>query len=111
MVAADPTGAPQAENSSRVQDQSQASGRAVIVNSRGLHARPCHSLARIALAYSGEVEVTCEGRSADGKSILELMTLSAAHGCVLEFSARGEAAQDLIRSLVGLVESGFQETD
>ncbi|HTF90205.1 MAG TPA: HPr family phosphocarrier protein [Planctomycetota bacterium] len=94
-----------------MQDPIQASGRAVIVNSRGMHARPCHSIARIALAYAGEVEVTCEGRVADGKSILELMTLSAGHGCVLEFSARGAQAQDVVRSLVGLVEAGFQESD
>jgi phosphocarrier protein len=101
----------QAEDFSTLQDPNQASGRATIVNSRGLHARPCHSLARIALNFPGEIEVSCEGRSADGKSILELMTLSAAHGCVLEFNARGAQAQDVVRSLVGLVEAGFQETD
>jgi phosphotransferase system HPr (HPr) family protein len=94
-----------------VQDSDVVRGSAVIVNSRGMHARPSHSLARIALAFPGEIEVVCEGRTANGKSILELMTLSAGHGCVLEFSARGAAAQEVIRSLVGLVESGFQETD
>ena len=83
----------------------------MIVNSRGMHARPCHSMARLALEFSGEVEVCCEGRRADAKSILELMALSAGHGCLLEFSARGAAAVELVRSLVGLVESGFQETD
>ncbi|HUR26796.1 MAG TPA: HPr family phosphocarrier protein [Planctomycetota bacterium] len=99
------------ENSSRVQDPTEVRGRAVVVNSRGLHARPCHSLARIALEFAGEIEICCEDRVADGKSILELMTLSAGHGSVLEFRARGHGAQDVIRSLVGMVDAGFQETD
>lgn len=88
-----------------------ATARVAIVNTRGLHARPCHALARIALGFPGEIEVACEGRTADGKSILELMTLSAGHGCTLEFTARGPAAGEVLRSLVGLVEAGFQETD
>ena len=66
---------------------------------------------RIALAFPGDVEVACDGRKANAKSILELMTLSAGHGCVLEFKARGPAAHEVIRSLVGLVEAGFQEPD
>lgn len=92
-------------------DAQLARGSATIVNSRGLHARPCHALARLALGFAGDVEVLCDGRRADGKSILELMTLSAGHGCVLEITARGESAGAVVRSLVGLVESGFQETD
>ena len=82
-----------------------------IVNTRGLHARPCHSIVRIALEFPGEVEVACDGRTANGKSILELMTLSAGLGAVLEFRARGAGAEAVLRSFVGLVGSGFQETD
>jgi phosphotransferase system HPr (HPr) family protein len=87
------------------------SERVAIVNSRGLHARPCHSIVRLALDFEGQVEVVCEGRSANGKSILELMTLSAGMGTVLEFRARGAGAQAVVRSFVGLVQAGFQETD
>ncbi len=94
-----------------MQDPDEVCGNALIVNSRGMHARPSHAIARLALAFPGDVEVSCEGRKANAKSILELMTLSAGHGCVLEFKARGEAAGDVIRSLVGLVEAGFQESD
>ncbi|MBK8178483.1 MAG: HPr family phosphocarrier protein [Planctomycetes bacterium] len=92
-------------------DAQLARGRATIVNSRGLHARPCQALARIALAFAGEVEACCEGRRANAKSILELMTLSAGPGTVLEFTARGEGASALVGSLVGMVQAGFQEPD
>lgn len=94
-----------------MQTSTTASARASIVNSRGLHARPCHALARCSLDFPGKIEILCDGRSADGKSILELMTLSAGPGAVLEFRATGAGAQELVRSLVGLVEAGFQETD
>ena len=82
-----------------------------MVNSRGMHARPCHALVRIALGFQGDVVVACAGRRANAKSILDLMTLSAGHGSRLEFQASGPDAPALVRSLVGLVESGFQETD
>jgi len=88
-----------------------ATASAAIVNSRGLHARPCHTLASRSLEFHGEVEIACEGRCANAKSILELMTLSAGLGAVLEIRATGDGAQELVRSLVGLVEAGFQETD
>jgi phosphotransferase system HPr (HPr) family protein len=94
-----------------VQASTTANAKAAIVKQRGLHARPCHTLVRCALEFSGQVEISCEGRTANGKSILELMTLSAGKGAVLEFKATGEGAQDLVASLVGLVQSGFQETD
>lgn len=92
-------------------DVEQDTASARVVNSRGLHARPCHAVARLALAFPGEVEARCEGRRANAKSILELMTLAAGHGTVLEFQARGEGARAVVRSLVGLVEAGFQEAD
>jgi phosphotransferase system HPr (HPr) family protein len=70
-----------------VQASTTANAKAAIVNQRGLHARPCHTLVRCALEFSGQVEISCEGRTANGKSILELMTLSAGKGAVLEFKA------------------------
>lgn len=106
-----PEGDHEAPQVSSVQDPEQFSAQAVIANSRGMHARPCHAVVRLALAFGGAVEIACEGRRANAKSILELMTLSAGHGCVLEFQARGPGAEELVRSLVGLVEAGFQESD
>ena len=94
-----------------MQAPTTATACAAIVNARGLHARPCHALVRRSLELSGQVEIACEGRSANGKSILELMTLCAGLGAVLEFRASGDGAHELVRSLVGLVEAGFQETD
>lgn len=82
-----------------------------MVNSRGLHARPCHAVVSLALGRPARLSVRCEGRQADGRSILSLMTLGAAHGSELELEAEGEGAQELIQALIQLFAAGFSELD
>jgi phosphotransferase system HPr (HPr) family protein len=80
-----------------------------LVNPTGLHARPCHAIARMAQAFQSELRVSCEGHEVNGRSILELMTLCAPFEAVLSFQARGEDAEALISALATLVEGGFGE--
>ena len=82
-----------------------------IVNPRGLHARPCHALVSAALEFESTLRVSCDGKQADGKSILSLMTLSAPVGSELELVAEGDDAQALVERLAGLVDAGFSESD
>ena len=79
-----------------------------ITNEAGLHARPCHALVSAALAFESGLRVRHGSREVNGKSILELMTLGPP-GAVLELSADGPDAEDLLVRVVGLVESGFDE--
>lgn len=79
-------------------------------NSRGLHARPCHAIATTALDHRSELVVSSGGRQADGRSILELMTLQVDCGSELTFEARGEDAPALLERLRRLVEGGFGES-
>lgn len=80
-----------------------------IVNPTGLHARPCHAIASLASGFESSLVVACHDRKVDGKSILSLMTLSAAEGDVLRFEVRGQDGQGLLQALSALVASGFQE--
>ena len=89
----------------------EARREVTIANTSGLHARPCHALASAAQGFQSSLEVVCEGRRVNGKSILELMTLGAAQGSVLEIVGRGADAAALIEDLARLVESGFDERD
>lgn len=82
-----------------------------IPNPSGLHARPCHAIASAAQGYRSSLEVACEGRRVNGKSILELMTLCAGMGAELEIVGRGDDAAALVEVLARLVESGFDERD
>ncbi len=81
-----------------------------ICNRQGLHARPCHALVSIASEFPGELRVSCGDHEVNGKSILELMTLNASQGSVLEICARGEGAREILDRMEELVRSGFGES-
>ena len=80
-----------------------------VVNAQGLHARPCHAIVSRALAFQSELRIRSRNREVNGKSILELMTLSAGPGAELELVARGADAEALLAELERLFESGFGE--
>ncbi|MEZ5978894.1 MAG: HPr family phosphocarrier protein [Planctomycetota bacterium] len=82
-----------------------------VVNPAGLHARPCHAVVTLALRHRAELAIEYGGRRVNGKSILELMTLSAAHGAELEVEANGDDAEPLVAELSQLFGSGFGELD
>jgi len=80
-----------------------------VVNSQGLHARPCHAIVSAALAFQSDLRIRLRGREVNGKSILELMTLAAGPGTELELCARGQDAERLLEQLEGLFREGFGE--
>jgi phosphotransferase system HPr (HPr) family protein len=82
-----------------------------IPNAAGLHARPCHAIVSKALAHESELWVSCEGREVNGKSILELMTLSAPFDATITFRAKGADAKKLVDELTALVDAGFDELE
>ena len=89
---------------------SEAISRTVrIVNKQGLHARPCMQMVKAANRFQSEVTVTVNGESANGKSIMELMTLASPVGTELRIEARGSDAGACADALAALVDSGFGE--
>lgn len=80
-----------------------------VLNSLGLHARPAAMIAKCASNYSSEITINKSGEIASGKSILGIMTLSAAKGTVLIISAEGDDAAEALNSIIALFESKFDE--
>ena len=80
-----------------------------VVNAQGLHARPCHAIVSRALACQSELRIRGRNREVNGKSILELMTLSAGPGTELELVARGQDAEKLLAELEQLFAGCFGE--
>lgn len=80
-----------------------------LVNEQGMHTRPAKLFVETAVKYKSEIEVSYDGLSANGKSIMGLLGLLAYRGCRLEITATGDDAKAAIEALAGLVRSGFNE--
>lgn len=65
----------------------------------------------LAREFDAELRISKGGHSVNGRSILELMTLSASLGSELELSASGDDAGALITALSELISAGFAEND
>ncbi|MFM7184263.1 MAG: HPr family phosphocarrier protein [Planctomycetota bacterium] len=83
----------------------------VVVNAAGLHARPADLLAREARKWRSRIELVNESQRADGKSILELLTLAAESGTRLVVEATGPDAREALEAIGGLFERRFNEHD
>jgi len=85
--------------------------RAKIVNVEGLHARPCHAVVSLAREFEADLRIRNGDIEVNGRSILELITLSAACGDELELEATGEDALALLEALSCLIAAGFIQDD
>jgi len=74
-----------------------------ILNRWGLHLRAGAELARLCAGFKSQIKVSQGGRSVDAKSILQLLTLGALYGTLLEFSAQGEDASEAIQAIRNLL--------
>jgi phosphotransferase system HPr (HPr) family protein len=70
-----------------------------------LHARPAGAFVRLAASFPCAVVVAANGKRANAKSILEVLSLGATGGTELELSASGEGAAEAVEQLAALVDS------
>ncbi len=78
-------------------------------NRLGMHARAAVRFVQIANGYKSEVKVVKDGQEANGKSIMGLLTLVAAHGVTMKVVCEGDDAEQAVTALADLVASGFGE--
>ncbi len=82
-----------------------------IANTLGLHLRAAGEFVRVALKFQAQVRVSLDGKVADGKSILDLITLAAGPGARLEVEANGPDAEAALEALCRLIDARFHEQD
>lgn len=82
-----------------------------IVNQRGLHARASAKLVKLVETFDATVEVSKDGQTVGGTSIMGLMMLAASPGCCIHVSVLGNQAEAAMTAITGLVEDGFGEAD
>jgi phosphocarrier protein HPr len=81
----------------------------VVTNPQGLHARPADMFVKLACQFQSKIEVIKDGERVDGKSILNILTLAAVEGTLLEIVATGPDAEAALDALAELVRANFSE--
>jgi len=80
-----------------------------IVNEKGLHARASAKLVEVVEGFDADAEVSRDGLSASGDSIMGLLMLAASKGTTIDVSTTGPDAEALAQALEALVADKFGE--
>ncbi len=81
----------------------------MIENIKGLHARASAKLVEVVESFDAQAEVSKDGMSASGDSIMGLLMLAASKGSTIEIETTGPDAQPLSDALTALVADKFGE--
>jgi phosphocarrier protein len=82
---------------------------ATILNQRGLHARAAAKFVKLANQYEAEIQVRRGELTANGRSIMGLMMLSAALGNDVEVTVGGPQAEVALAAILDLIGRKFDE--
>jgi phosphocarrier protein HPr len=80
-----------------------------IRNRLGMHARAAVKFVQLANKFWSEIRVVKDDNEANGKSIMGLLTLVAAHGMSMTLICEGDDAEVAVAALAELIEGGFGE--
>ena len=76
----------------------------------GMHARPAGMLATFAKHFESDIAVEANGKRADGKRLLSLMSLGAVCGTELCFTINGKDEEDAAMQLERFCRNGMKES-
>jgi phosphotransferase system HPr (HPr) family protein len=87
----------------------EASVTVTIVSKLGMHAGPAVAFAEAAAAFESDIVVSRvdDGQSANGKSLLSMLTLLLTQGTEIRITATGDDAQTAVDELKRFMESKF----
>jgi phosphocarrier protein HPr len=78
-------------------------------NKLGMHARAAAAFVKIAQKFKAEIYIEHKGQTANGKSILGILTLACPQGGMLTIKADGVDALKALEALENLIENKFGE--
>jgi len=82
-----------------------------IKNKLGLHARAAALLVQTVNKFAAQVSVSKDGQTADGRSIMGVLTLAATQGSKIHVEASGADAEQVIKALEKLFDARFNENE
>jgi len=85
------------------------SRRLTIVNVKGLHARASAKLVEVVEAHDARAQISRDGMSTGGDSIMGLLMLAASNGTTIDVTTDGPQAEALADAIEALVADRFGE--
>jgi phosphocarrier protein HPr len=82
-----------------------------LTNKTGLHARPAGAFVRVAKQFQSDVKAIHNGKEANAKSILSVLSLGAERGAAVWIRAEGPDAQQAVDALAKLIAEKFGEPE
>ena len=82
-----------------------------ILNKLGLHARASALLVQTVNKHAAQVRISKDGQTANGRSIMDVLTLAATQGSKIHVEAVGEDAERVVKAIEKLVEARFNENE
>ena len=79
----------------------------VITDELGIHARPGSELVKLARTFTSEIQLSCNGRSADAKRLIAVMSLGAKQGHTLTVMAEGPDKDAAIAAIKKFLETSL----
>ncbi|WP_100065175.1 HPr family phosphocarrier protein [Miniphocaeibacter massiliensis] len=77
----------------------------VVKNETGLHARPAASLVQFVKNFDGTVEIIKDGKTANAKSIFNVMALGISKGTEITVRIDGDDEQENLDKLLEFIEN------
>ncbi len=84
------------------------SNTAIVQSACGLHARPAADLMRAAKKYKSAIRIEKDGKSANAKSLVEILCLGVNFGDSVQIHCDGADEQQAANALKELIESGIE---
>ena len=81
----------------------------VLPNQRGLHARAAAALVKTVAVFESIVSLQANGRTANARSLVEVLRLGARRGDAVHVQTRGRDAASALREITRLMNDGFGE--
>lgn len=82
-----------------------------IINKLGLHARAATKFVQEASKFSSTIEVTRDGKTVNGKSIMGVMMLAAGQHVWIELMLTGQDEEEALEALERLIQNRFGEQE
>jgi phosphocarrier protein HPr len=82
-----------------------------LINKLGLHARASAKFVATASRFVSKIDVSKDGQTVNGKSIMGVMMLGAKYGTIIDCVIDGPDEQELGQALQQLIQKRFDEEE